>query len=70
MQSGIGFVHNARLIGKPQKYVVRAPFFQFPKPAWSVFHRSSAETLERAARMEAAQSAAKVPGLLSSALWQ
>ena len=41
-----------------------------PQPAWSVFHRSSAETLERAARMEAAQSAAKVPGLLSSALWQ
>ncbi len=53
VQSGIGFVHNARLIDRPQKTIVRAPFVMVPTPPWSVFHRRSSEALRRVARFEA-----------------
>ncbi len=53
IQSGTGFVHNARLVDRPEKSVVRAPFIQFPEPPWSVFHARSSQTLARAAAFEA-----------------
>lgn len=70
IQSGVGVVHNARLIDRPQKSVVRAPFFQFPKPAWFVTHRRAAATLRRATAFEADPGVGKLPGLLAAAVRQ
>jgi hypothetical protein len=53
IQSGIGFVHNARLIDRPTKTVIEAPFRIIPKPAWSVYHRNSTPTLMALAAFEA-----------------
>jgi len=58
VQSGIGFVHNARLVDRPQKTVIHAPFIMVPTPPWSVYHRRSAAALRAVARFEAD------PGLL------
>jgi aldehyde dehydrogenase (NAD(P)+) len=66
--SGLGFVRNARLVDRPQKTVVRAPFVLVPKPAWSVFHRRSSAALRKATGFEAAPAWWKVPGLLASAM--
>jgi acyl-CoA reductase-like NAD-dependent aldehyde dehydrogenase len=67
--SGIGFVHNARLIDHPQKTVMRAPFVQFPQPAWSVFHRRSTSVLRRATAFEADPAAWRIPGIAARALF-
>ena len=66
--SGLGFVHNARLVDRPQKTIIRAPFVLVPKPAWSVFHRRSSAALRKATRFEADPAWWKVPGLLASAM--
>ncbi|MCH7583897.1 MAG: aldehyde dehydrogenase family protein [Acidobacteria bacterium] len=66
--SGIGFVHNARLIDRPQKTVVQAPFVLVPKPTWSVFHGNSAAALRKATAFEARPAAWRVPGLLAAAV--
>ncbi|MFH1105480.1 MAG: aldehyde dehydrogenase family protein [Actinomycetota bacterium] len=68
IQSGSGFVHNARLVDRPEKTVMSAPFLQYPKPPWSVFHRHSAEALERAAAFEAGPGPIRLLRLLGSAL--
>jgi acyl-CoA reductase-like NAD-dependent aldehyde dehydrogenase len=68
IQSGIGFVHNGRMIDLPQKTVIKAPFFMFPKPPWFVTHGNAHRVFPRAAAIEAAPSMAKVPGLLFEAL--
>lgn len=68
VESGIGFVHNARLIDRPQKTVIRAPFIMFPTPPWSVFHRRSAEALRAAARFEADPGPGRFAALLGPAL--
>ncbi len=65
--SGIGFVHNARLIDRPQKTVIRAPFTMWPKPAWSVFHRNAAIAMARTTAFEAAPGLAKLPGIVWAA---
>ncbi len=66
--SGIGFVRNARLFDHPQKTVIRAPFRQFPKPAWYVTHRNAHRTFARVADLEAAPSLGKLPMLALSTL--
>ncbi len=66
--SGIGFVHNARLIDRPQKTVIHGPFVMFPKPGWSVFHRRGAAVLRRATAFEADPAAWRVPGLVAAAV--
>jgi hypothetical protein len=68
IQSGTGFVHNARLVDRPEKTVIRAPFHQIPKPPWSVFHRRGGKALRSAARFEAAPSTARLARLLGRAL--
>jgi hypothetical protein len=50
--SGNGFVHNGRLVDRPQRSVVWAPFRQFPKPPWFVTHRSGNRALRRFAEFE------------------
>ena len=66
--SGIGFVHNARLVDHPQKTVVRAPFIPFPKPPWSVFHRRSASVMRRVSAFEADPSPWRLPGIVLRAM--
>lgn len=66
--SGIGFVRNARLFDRPQKTVIRAPFRQFPKPAWYVTHRNAHRTLARVADLEAEPRLSKLPMLGLSTL--
>ncbi|HSM01073.1 MAG TPA: aldehyde dehydrogenase family protein [Acidimicrobiia bacterium] len=53
IQSGIGFVHNARLIDRPQKAVITAPFRLVPAPPWSVFHRRGGPALRETTMFEA-----------------
>jgi acyl-CoA reductase-like NAD-dependent aldehyde dehydrogenase len=67
--SGIGFVHNARLIDHPQKTIMRAPFVQFPQPPWSVFHRRGTAVLKRATAFEADPAIWRVPGIAFRALF-
>jgi acyl-CoA reductase-like NAD-dependent aldehyde dehydrogenase len=68
VRSGIGFVHNARLIDRPQKTVMRAPFVMFPPPPWSVFHRHAATALRAVARFEAAPGAMRFAAVMGPAL--
>ena len=68
IQSGRGFVHNARLIDLPEKTVVSAPFRLVPKPPWSVFHRHSAEAMRRATAFEADPSLARLASVFGPAL--
>ncbi len=53
IQSGIGFVHNGRLIDRPQKTVLWAPLRQFPKPPWFITHRSTNRAMRLFAEFEA-----------------
>jgi aldehyde dehydrogenase (NAD(P)+) len=53
IQSGTGFVHNARLVDRPEKTVIAAPFRQIPKPPWSLFHRRSGPALRATTMFEA-----------------
>jgi acyl-CoA reductase-like NAD-dependent aldehyde dehydrogenase len=65
IQSGIGVVHNRYLFDRPQKSVVRAPFYPFPrsilrgsmtlfpKPPWFVTHKTAAETSKQLVDFEA-----------------
>ncbi len=66
--SGRGFVHNARLVDRPQKTVARAPFILVPKPTWSVFHGHSATALRRATAFEARPAWRRLPALLAAAV--
>jgi len=65
IQSGTGFVHNARLVDRPEKAVITTPFRQVPKPPWSVFHRRSGPALRAASMFEADPG----PARLSRLLW-
>jgi len=53
IQSGTGFVHNGRLIDRPQKTVLWAPFRPFPKPPWFITHRSTNKAMRYFAEFEA-----------------
>jgi aldehyde dehydrogenase (NAD(P)+) len=68
IQSGRGFVHNARLVDRPEKSVIRAPFHQIPKPPWSLFHRRGGKALRAAAMFEAHPGAARLVRLLGPAM--
>lgn len=61
--SGLGVVHNARLVDRPQKTVIRAPFTLFPKPPWFVTHRHGDRALSRVAALEADPHWWRVPGI-------
>lgn len=65
VQSGIGVVHNALMLERTEKTVVRGPFTPFPrsvsrgglhtapKPIWFVTHRGAARAAEALTRLEA-----------------
>ncbi|MEN0064957.1 MAG: aldehyde dehydrogenase family protein [Myxococcota bacterium] len=64
-QSGIGVVHNALMLERTEKLVLRGPFQPFPrtvsrgrlhtspKPIWFVTHRGAARAAEALTRLEA-----------------
>ena len=66
--SGQGFVHNTFMFDKPQKGVVRGPFRVFPKPAWFVNHKTSAELGRKLTYFYADPSLTRIPSILVSAL--
>jgi hypothetical protein len=68
IQSGTGFVGNTLMFDRPQKSVVRGPFRSRPKPPWFATAPDSYEVMRRVVAFEAEPSAAKIPGLLLSAV--
>jgi len=79
VQSGIGTVHNALLIDRPERTIVRGPFRPFPrsfahgeftlfpKPPWFVQARSAATTGRRLAGFAARPSWLKMPAIFLAA---
>ncbi|MEV4241636.1 aldehyde dehydrogenase family protein [Nocardia sp. NPDC049737] len=80
VQSGIGVVHNAFLIDRPERTVVRGPFRPAPrsvlrgewsltpKPPWFVNNTTAATTGRRLAAFAGAPGWGKLPGIFASAL--
>lgn len=68
IQSGTGVVGNSLMFDRPQKSVVRGPFRARPKPPWFATAPDSYEVMRRVVAFEAEPSAAKIPGLLLSAV--
>jgi aldehyde dehydrogenase (NAD(P)+) len=68
VQSGIGFVHNARLLDRPEKTVIRGPFRPRPKPPWFVTHRNTFEALRRAATFEASPGVGRLALLAAASI--
>ena len=66
--SGTGVVGNAAMFGHPQKSVVRGPFRSRPKPPWFATVPDAYDVMRRLVAFEADPSAAKIPGLLLSAV--
>ncbi len=80
VQSGIGVVHNSMLFDKPQKSIVRAPFYSFPrglvhgefhlspKPAWFVTNKQAHTLGRRLFKFEAKPGFKHLPGIFIAAL--
>ena len=80
IRSGTGVAHNSLLFDKPQKTVVRQPFFPFPrnllngelhmapKPAWFVTNTQSHNVGRLMARFEARPGFMQLPGIFLAAL--
>jgi acyl-CoA reductase-like NAD-dependent aldehyde dehydrogenase len=68
IQSGSGFVHNTLMFDRPQKTVVQAPFYVWPKPVWFATHRTAHRLTPKLYQFEAAPSMAKLPGILGLAV--
>lgn len=80
IQSGIGVVHNSKFFDKPQKSVVRAPFYPYPrsyahgmftllpKPPWFVTNRKARVLGRQLVHFEAHPSAFRLPGIFVNAL--
>jgi aldehyde dehydrogenase (NAD(P)+) len=80
IQSGQGVVHNALLFDRPQKSVVRGPFYPFPrgmahgqatmlpKPPWFVTNRKAHDVMRKLTYFEGKPSALRLPSIFASAL--
>ena len=80
VQSGIGLVHNAFLIARPERTVVRGPFRPLPrsvfggelsispKPPWFVNNRTAARTGRLLTAFAGKPSWSKLPAIFASAL--
>ena len=66
--SGIGFVHNTLMFGRPQKTVLRGPFTMTPKPAWFSTHRRGHIAGRRMAAFEAGRSVSRFAPLAIAAM--
>ena len=80
IQSGVGVVHNSLMFDRPEKSVVYAPFFPYPRgllhgqasmlpvPPWFITHRRGHLVTERLTRFEADHRLARIPSILAAAL--
>ncbi|MGB5891377.1 MAG: aldehyde dehydrogenase family protein [Thermoanaerobaculia bacterium] len=80
VQSGIGVVHNGLLFDKPERTVVRGPFYPFPrslahgelhwspKPPWFVTHRQAHVACRRLTRFAAARGWRHLPGIFLASM--
>ncbi len=80
IRSGTGVAHNALLFDRPEKSVVRQPFFPFPrnlihgemhmspKPPWFVTNKQSHNLGRRITRFEARPGFRHLPGIFLAAL--
>jgi hypothetical protein len=68
IQSGLGWVHNAYLLGGIEKSVLRGPLVVQPKPPWFADHRVSHEVGRRMVDFEADPSWLRIPGIALAAL--
>jgi aldehyde dehydrogenase (NAD(P)+) len=80
IRSGTGVAHNSLLFDKPQKAVVRQPFYPFPrnllhgemhlspKPPWFVTNKQEHTVGRRIARFEAQPRWRHLPGIFLAAL--
>jgi len=68
IQSGRGWVHNARMLEGIEKVVIRAPLTRFPKPIYFPSHRRAHQAARRLVPLDRNGSWAHVPGLVWAAL--
>jgi len=68
IQSGSGWVHNARMLEGIEKVVIRAPLTRFPKPIYFPSHRRTHEAARRLVALDMDGSWAQVPGIVLAAL--
>jgi aldehyde dehydrogenase (NAD(P)+) len=68
IQSGTGVVGNALMFDRPQKSVVTGPFRARPMPSTFATSRSGPKSMRRFVDYVLDPGAAKLPGLLASAL--
>jgi len=69
IRSGIGVVHNALMIEKPQKSVIWGPFTMFPKPPWFATHKSSHKVAKKLTRFEYDPRLWKFPSIALTAMF-
>ena len=64
----VGVVHNTLMFSRPQKTVVRAPFYIWPKPVWFATHKTAHRLTPKLVDFEAAPSMAKLPAIMGLAV--
>ena len=68
IQSGCGFVHNARMLEGVEKAVMRHPLTTFPKPPYFPSHKTAGTVMERLTALEESPSWWKMPGIVMAAM--
>jgi aldehyde dehydrogenase (NAD(P)+) len=80
VQSGIGVVHNALLLERPERSIAYGPFRPFPrsllhgefslspKPPWFLNNRTGRLTTQRLTLFEASRGVRHLPGIFASAM--
>jgi hypothetical protein len=68
IQSGIGFVHNARMLEGIEKVVMRHPLTTFPKPFYFPSHRTATRLMPKLVAVEENAGWLGVPGVVMTAM--
>jgi aldehyde dehydrogenase (NAD(P)+) len=68
IQSGLGWVHNTKMLEDIEKAVLRAPLTSFPPSPWMPGHRGVATLGRRLADFELAPSWLKIPAIAAAAM--
>ena len=68
IQSGTGFVHNARMLEGIEKAVMRHPLTTFPKPIYFPSHRTATPLAQKLISLEERASWLNVPGVVMTAM--
>lgn len=68
IQSGAGFVHNARMLEGIEKVVMRHPLTTFPKPFYFPSHRTATRLMSKMVALEENAGWLDVPGVVTTAM--